>query len=156
MRICLGFRNENWKEWNFNGLDILVPGDFNTTVDEEGNTYIYPKGDTSVAASGKMPKDGFYFDAIVRQGKIDDNNLNVEDNQEEFNYLTEENIEYFKASLIKANQTGKGVVANIGGTSIGDISQVPAPFMKDPKGIRDIEEWYISTVTRKDYLHEIF
>ena len=25
-----------------------------------------------------------------------------------------------------------------------------------PKGIRDVEEWYVSTVTRQDYVHQIF
>ena len=38
----------------------------------------------------------------------------------------------------------------------GDIALVPAPFLKHPKGIRDIQKWYISTATRQDYLHEIF
>jgi uroporphyrinogen-III decarboxylase len=28
--------------------------------------------------------------------------------------------------------------------------------MKHPKGIRDIEEWYISTVARQDYVYQIF
>jgi uroporphyrinogen-III decarboxylase len=28
--------------------------------------------------------------------------------------------------------------------------------MKDPKGIRDVEEWYISTVLRKEYIKEVF
>jgi uroporphyrinogen-III decarboxylase len=42
------------------------------------------------------------------------------------------------------------------GTAFGDIAKVPAPWMKDPKGIRDIEEWYISTVTRRDYIKEVF
>jgi uroporphyrinogen-III decarboxylase len=33
---------------------------------------------------------------------------------------------------------------------------VPAPFLKHPKGIRDVEEWYISTLTRQDYVHAVF
>jgi uroporphyrinogen-III decarboxylase len=42
------------------------------------------------------------------------------------------------------------------GTAFGDIAHVPAPWLKDPKGIRDIEEWYISTVSRKEYIKEVF
>ena len=30
------------------------------------------------------------------------------------------------------------------------------PFLKHPKGIRDIEEWYVSTLTRPDYVHAVF
>jgi len=33
---------------------------------------------------------------------------------------------------------------------------VPAPFLKRPKGIRDISEWYLSTSSRRGYIHEVF
>jgi uroporphyrinogen-III decarboxylase len=42
------------------------------------------------------------------------------------------------------------------GTALGDIALVPAPFLKHPKGIRDIEEWYVSLATRREYVEEIF
>jgi hypothetical protein len=41
-----GFPAEHWKPWLFNGLEVLVPGDFNVTVDANGDTLIYPEGDT--------------------------------------------------------------------------------------------------------------
>jgi uroporphyrinogen-III decarboxylase len=47
-------------------------------------------------------------------------------------------------------------VANFGGMAFGDIALVPAPWLKHPKGIRDVEEWYVSTVTRFDYVYEVF
>jgi len=56
----------------------------------------------------------------------------------------------------RAKATGRAVIATFGGTAFGDIALVPAPFLKHPKGIRDIAEWYISTVTRRDYLHAVF
>ena len=63
-----GFDNRDWKPWNFNGLEVLVPEGFRTTVEpEKGGTLIYPKGDLSAPPSGHMPKDGFFFDAIIRQ-----------------------------------------------------------------------------------------
>jgi hypothetical protein len=152
-----GFPIENWKEWRLdNGLEVLVPGNFNTTIDSNGNTYIYPEGDTSVPPSGKMPKGGYYFDAIVRQEEFDEEELDPQDNLEEFKYVTEEDITHFKTSLEAAANTGRGVIANFGGTGLGDIALVPALSLKHPKGIRDIEEWYISTVIRQDYIHHIF
>jgi uroporphyrinogen-III decarboxylase len=54
------------------------------------------------------------------------------------------------------NGVEEGVVGGIGGTGLGDIALVPAPFLKHPKGIRDIQEWYMSTAIRRDYLHAIF
>jgi len=44
----------------------------------------------------------------------------------------------------------------IPGTAFGDIALVPAPYLKHPKGIRDIEEWYVSTAIRKDLVLAIF
>lgn len=152
-----GFPNENWKEWRLdNGLEVLVPEKFNITRDGQGNIYIYPEGDTGVPPSGRMPKGGYYFDAIIRQEEINDDILNPEDNLEEFTLISDQDIAYFKTSIEAAAATGRGVLANFGGTGLGDIALVPGPFMKHPKGIRDIEEWYVSTVMRKDYLHYIF
>jgi hypothetical protein len=152
-----GFRNENWKTWKMpDGLDVLVPGDFNTTTDENGNTFLYPKGDLSAPPSGVMPQGGFFFDAVIRQEPIDDSKLNPEDNVEEFGPVTAEDLAYFKKETQRAATTGRAVIANFGGTAFGDIALVPAPFLKHPKGIRDIEEWYVSTLTRQDYIHQVF
>jgi hypothetical protein len=59
-----GFPVDEWKPWRFNGLDVLVGKDFNTTVEASGDTLIYPGGDTTVAASGRMPRGGYFFDCI--------------------------------------------------------------------------------------------
>ena len=152
-----GIANENWKEWRLeSGQIVLVPEKFNTTVDCYGNTYIYPEGDTNIEPSGKLPKGGFYFDALIRQPEIDDNLLNPEENLEEFVPISEETVQYFKNKAIRAFETGKGIIANFGGTGLGDIALVPGPFLKNPKGIRDVTEWYISTLTRTDYIHKVF
>ena len=55
-----------------------------------------------------------------------------------------------------ARATGRAVIANFGGTALGDIALVPAPFLKHPKGIRDITEWYMSLKSRRDYVHQLF
>jgi uroporphyrinogen-III decarboxylase len=104
-----------------------------------------------------MPAGGFYFDTIVRQPPIDDAALDPQDNLEEFQYVTEDDLAYFRAEAIRLHEeTDKAILADFGGTAFGDISLVPAPFMKNPRGIRDITEWYISTITRQDYIHAIF
>ena len=36
------------------------------------------------------------------------------------------------------------------------IALVPGPWVKRPKGIRDVAEWYMSTVTREDYVTQVF
>ena len=83
-----GFPADNWKDWRLNGLEIEVPGNFNTTVDGKGDTLMYPEGDTSVPPSGRMPQGGYFFDAIVRQEPFQEETLNAEDNMEEFSAIT--------------------------------------------------------------------
>jgi len=152
-----GFPNENWKEWRLdNGLEVLVPEKFITVKDKNGNHMIYPQGNTDAAPSGRMPEGGFYFDSVIRQDKIDDDFLNPDDNLEEFRPIDDETINHFKNTIAAAAKTGRGVIANFGGTGLGDIALVPGPFMLNPKGIRDVEEWYVSTEIRRDYIHKIF
>jgi len=153
-----GFKNENWKPWElFDGTKVLVPGKFNTLQEKDGSFLQYPEGDTSVSAGARMPKNGYYFDTLIRQKPIDDNNLNVEDNLEEFKELPDEELKYFEKEADRLyKNTEFSIVANIGGTAFGDIAVVPGPSLKDPKGIRDIEEWYISLITRKSYIFELF
>jgi len=153
-----GFKNEGWKPWELpDGTPVLVPEMFNTKAEPDGTLFQYPEGDRSVPPSGRMPKGGFYFDAIRRQPPLDEDNLNPEDNMEEFKSITDEELAYFEQEVrCLYEETDKAIVANFGGTAFGDISMVPAPWLKHPKGIRDEEEWYISTITRPEYIHQVF
>jgi len=148
---------KDWKEyltpW---GQVVLVPGSFTVSVDENGDTLLYPQGDASVAPSAKMPKAAYFFDAVNRQEPLDESKLNPEDNVEEFTAIGAADLEYWKRVLPEAVQKGKGVLANFGGTGIGDIALVPGLNLKAPKGIRDVADWYMSTLMRPDYLHYIF
>jgi len=152
-----GIEQAGWREFRtFWDQVVLVPENFNTKLDSQGDLLIFPEGDTSVPASGKMPKTGFFFDAIIRQDPVDDGNLNPEYNLEEFSEIGDEDLEYWKATIEKACATGRAVVATFGGTAVGDIALVPAMNLKHPRGIRDVSEWYMSTLMRQDYLHEVF
>jgi hypothetical protein len=153
-----GFRNEGWRPWTFHdGTPLLVPEGFNTDPEPDGSVLLYPKGDRSVAPSGRMPAGGFYFDSIIRQSPIDENRLNPEDNMEEFTSISEEDLAYLQQEAERLyTQTDRAILANFGGTSFGDIALVPAMWLKHPKGIRDVSEWYMSTVSRRDYIWKVF
>jgi len=152
-----GFKNENWKTWRAGwGQELLVPGDFNVTSDGNGDTLIYPEGDTSVPPSGRMPKGFYFFDAIIRQPPIDEGKLNPEDNLEEFTPIADGYLAHLARAAPEAASKGRAVIAAFGGTGFGDVALVPGTFLKHPKGIRDVTEWYVSTRTRRDYLHTVF
>jgi hypothetical protein len=104
-----------------------------------------------------MPKDGYYFDSIIRQEPIDEATLDVRDNLEEFGPVSDEDLRYFADEAARLeSESDRAMIATFGGTAFGDIALVPAPWLKHPKGIRDIEEWYVSTVSRSDYIQELF
>ncbi len=157
-KTMFGFENRDFRPWTmFDGTPVLVPAAFNTEPDAAGDVLLYPEGDKSAPPSGRMPHGGFYFDAIVRQEPIDEARLNVEDNLEEFGPISDEDLDHFAREARRLHETSdRAILANFGGTAFGDIALVPAPWLKRPKGIRDVEEWYVSTIARFDYVYELF
>ena len=147
---------DGWKEWRTPwGQDVLVPGGFEVSMDGR-DVLTYPQGDRTAAPSARMPDGGYFFDAIIRQPPFHEDHLRLEDNLEEFSYFGDRELAYFHTSAEAIQDNGSAVFANFGGTGVGDIAVVAAPMLTDPKGIRDIEEWYVSTVTRREFVREIF
>jgi hypothetical protein len=157
-RTLFGFRNENWRPWTFfDGTPVLVPEGFNTDLQPSGELLMYPEGDKTVPASGKMPAGGFYFDSISRQKSIVEEQLDPEENLEEFGPISAADLAHFAGEADRLyRETDKAILANFGGTAFGDIALVPAPWLKNPRGIRDVAEWYMSTAARKGYVQKIF
>lgn len=154
-----GFKNEKWKPWRlFDGTPVLVPEGFNTEPDADGNIPMYPQGDRNVPPCARMPKDGFYFDALDRQERpLDWNKLDPKENVEEFGPISSEELEYYQREAERLyNQTDKAILANFGGTSFGDIALVPGLQLKHPRGIRGVKEWYLCHVRRPDYIYRVF
>ena len=154
-----GFYVENWKPFRTAwGQEILVPGGFETDTLPNGDTVIYPEGNRNAPASGRMPESSFFFDAIIRQDseEIDDDELNVEDNLQEFGPISEEDLDRFAAMVAEQQDNPRYLFGNFGGTALGDIALVPGLNLEQPRGIRDVTEWYISTSIRQDYLTELF
>lgn len=152
-----GFPLEDWKPWRmYDGLEVLVPGQFNVTLDENGDTLLYPQGDLSAPPSARMPNGGYFFDNIIRQEPIDDERLDPEDNLEEFSPVSEAELDHLERAARAAAASGRGAVASFGGTAFGDIALIPGAALKHPKGIRDVTEWYVSTRSRRDYVHQVF
>ncbi len=157
-----GFQNEGWKPWHMqSGIDVEVPKEFNTTVDENGTTYIYPKGDMSVPPSARMPKGGFYFDNITRTAEPFDmtrpNNNAKSDFKEDFALYTDEalrNIEERCTYLY--NNTDYGLIGGGALASIGDFAMIPGPGVKHPKGLRNLEEFMMAPYICPNYVKELF
>lgn len=157
-RTIFGFPNENWKPWITPwGQEVLVSEHFKTTTDKNGNTYIYPQGDTDAPASGHMPKTGYFFDTIERlDPDFDEDALKVEDNLEEFGLMTAEEEAYWKEQAAIWRGCDRAVSVHLNGTCLGDIALVPAPFLKNPKGVRGVADWYMTVADEEDFVMELF
>ena len=159
-RTMFGFRNDGaWKEWAiFDGTPVLVPTGFNTDPEPDGSILMYPEGDKSVAPSGHMPHNGFYFDAIVRQSEIDYDHLDPADNLQEFEPISDTDLEYFRCEADRLHrESERAIFADFGGTGFGDIALVPAAWLREqPRGIRAIEDWYMATAANQEYVYAVF
>ena len=153
-----GTEGRDWKEFTtFDDVPCLVPGALNLTRAPDGGWHMHPEGDTTVAPSGHMPDGGYFFDAVIRQDPVDDDRLDPADNTEEFGLFTAEDLAFYEAKKRWFTERADlGSILVIPGTAFGDIALVPAPWLKHPRGIRDVTEWYISTKTRRDYVREVF
>jgi uroporphyrinogen-III decarboxylase len=153
-----GIRGERWKPFTMHdGTTIEVPGDFNYTLDQDGAILMYAEGDVTEPPRAKMPSSGYFFDAIDTGSSADYDHLNPADNTEDFSLLSQDDVAYFAARAKKNyEETDYGIYMTLPGMAFGDIALVPATWMKHPKGIRGIEEWYMATLAYPDYIHQVF
>ena len=155
-----GFDNTPAKPFTMNdGTPVLVPDAFNTEYEPDGRLYLYACGDRNYPPAGVMPKNGFYFDATVRSAPVEDDDLlDPADNLEEFTVLTDDALRKIERETLELYEdTEYSIVgAGPGGTGLGDIAMVPGTMLRDPKGVRDIGDWYMSPLLRPDYVKEVF
>jgi uroporphyrinogen-III decarboxylase len=103
-----------------------------------------------------MPTRSYYFDNIEPAVEVDEERLDPADNLAEFGVFNEADVNFVVRSVEEGCRTGRAVILNMVGASLGDISQVPGTGLRHPKGIRRIEEWYISPLIRPDYVKAVF
>jgi len=153
-----GYPLEGWKPWRLHdGTPVLVPSDFNTQPEANGDILMYPGGDRSAAASGRMPAGGYYFDAVVRQLPLDATSLDPRDNTEEFVPVGGQELGWLRAQSERLFwDSDRAPVLGVCYTSFGDIALVPGLQVRNPRGIRDVEEWYVSMVARPGYIAQVF
>ncbi len=153
-----GVAFDDWKPWRtFDGTDVLVPKQFDYTVDNNGDLLISPRGDTSRPPRGRMPKDGYYFDIIPHQEPIDWDDLNPDEFAEQFQPFTDEMLEHLRktAEELYAN-TDYAILGGFGQGGLGDLPMVLAADMERPKGIRNFDDWMVAHVTHPEYIKGIF
>lgn len=138
------------------GQEVLIAQGIDLTPDRNNDVWLYPQGDRTAAPSAVLSDGCYFMNAIERCGEIDDSQMNPEDNLEEYGLVSDEELDRFAARVETAARTGRAVVASFGGSALGDVAFVPGVSLRNPKGIRSVAEWYISTLMRPDYIREVF
>lgn len=156
----IGVKNQNYKEWTLpQGITVGVPGDFNVTQDEDGSILAFAQGDMNYPPSAKMPTGAMYFDGIVRQENLEEKlewNA-IKDYEGQFDLLTDEELLYLeKTADDYYKNTEFSLVGSYGNGGLGDAFHIPAPWMKEVKGIRDVAQWFMALYLNPSYLSEQF
>ncbi len=152
-----GFKNEGWKPWRLqDGTEVRISKQFEYTEDTNGDILVHPKGDRSAQPSGRLPKGGYYFDAIVRQQPIDDDHLDPNDWAESFGEFDDEDLAHFEREATRIHEeTDYGLVMNFGQGGLGDVAFVPGENLIEPKGLRDPNLWYEYLLPESDCTRRI-
>ncbi|MGX8714362.1 MAG: uroporphyrinogen decarboxylase family protein [Lachnospiraceae bacterium] len=151
-----GHRGTDWKEWEYRGEPILIPGNATVHDDGKGGFYVYPEGDDSVAPSGHFPAGGYYFDNLTRTEPFDEDEANVEDNLEDYMLVSDEQIAFHKKHLERLKPYNRAIDVAPAYFGLGDANNIPGPNIKHPKGIRAIQDWYMAPLLYPEYVEEVF
>ncbi len=146
----------NWVEWLAPWGETVLVSDKFVTKQEGERIYTYADGDTNYPPTAVMALPSYFFDAIIYQDEIDDDNLNPQDNLAEYSEIDSSELLRYKQKIEELKKKPYSISANFGGTAFGDIAMIPGSMLKEKKGIRDIEEWYVSLAIRQDYIHKVF
>lgn len=150
-----GHVTTNWKEWTYRGIEVLIPADCTVHGDGNGGYYVYPMGDDSCPPSGHMPADGYYFDNLTRTPPFDEETADPEENAEEYKPVSDAQLNYHKTILQAVEPYHRAI--QVGPClGFGDANLIPGPSLKNPRGIRDIAEWYTAPLLYPDYVHAVF
>ena len=155
-----GYRNENYKSWNLpDGTEVKMGGGFQCTYGEDGSVYAYPEGDLTAAPSARMTKTGFYFDNIVRQEDLDAKEIwdGREDYKDQYSVFTDQDIKDIKEQVdYYWNHTEYSMIGNYWNGGIGDNLHFPGAWLKNPKGVRNIPDFFMYMNFEPDYFLEAF
>ena len=125
---------------------------------KDGDRFAYPQGDTTVAPSMHMPKDGYFYDCINRsKTTLDDYGNAKEEFKNSFSVISDEEADFYKKQVDELTEnTDFAVVSNCAFAGFGDAAFLPGAPLKEVSGVRNLEEWYMMHKIDPDYIFDVF
>lgn len=141
--VWFNIKRENYKPWKlFDGTPVLVPGDFNVEIDDEGNWLLHDGGTPKKPIVAKMPRNGYYFDDLKLIGSSNELQRPSLNSLREEYLLTEDELEFMakRASFLR-KETDKALISGFwiksGLGLIGSISDFLSLIALDKGYIRE-------------------
>jgi hypothetical protein len=155
----MGLSNRYTKPWTMpDGTPVLMSDNFEYDTGAKGDIFVYPCGDRAAPYSLHMPADGCFFDNLSRAPEVDEDNLTpVEDFKDNYKLVDDEDCLYWERESKRLHEeTDFAIMGVLGGMGLGDVAEIPGPFVKHPRGIRDIEGWLMAHLLYPDYVRAVF
>jgi uroporphyrinogen-III decarboxylase len=142
-------KRRNYKPWKlFDGTEVLMPGDFEVTVSDDGGWLLYQDGDPAKKVLAQMPKDGYYFDMLdsIRWNPEYKPPAIESLKNAAWRRLDQETLTYLqaKAANLRKNTDKALVLTNWGEAALG------------PPSVGSIPDWLTLLVTEPLYVTELF
>ena len=155
----VAYKNENWRPVKIHGMEFLVGEGFTYTQGEDGTLYLFSHSNPLSKPAARMPAKSYYFDHIQRQIPLgDDHDYNARvDYSDWYSVYSYESLRYFEDQTnYFYNNTDKAIIWNFGDGGFGDFFHVPAPWLEEPRGVRNFEDWMMLPFLEPEYVKEAF
>lgn len=141
-------KRRDYKPWKlFDGTQVLMPGNFSVEVTPDGDWLLYEDGDPGKPVTGRMPKNGFYFDKhTITSWDYDYVPPSIESLRKSgWRRLNEATLTYLqgKAHTLR-NATDKALVLTNWGEAV-----------MGPPMVGSLTEWLVLMVSEPDYVQEL-
>lgn len=70
--------------------------------------------------------------------------------------MSPEEENYWREQAEAWRGSERAISVHLNGTCLGDIALVPAPFLKHPKGVRGVADWYMLSADEPEFLQRLF
>jgi uroporphyrinogen-III decarboxylase len=103
-----------------------------------------------------MPANGFYFDNLMHSPPFDEDHMDPMEQAEDSQVASDEMIEFHKHKMAVYKSENRAIQVSPGYFGLGDANNIPGPNVKNPKGIRDLTEWYMAPLLYPEYVNKVF
>ena len=141
------------------GIPALVSKNSEWDLLPDGSVVMYPRGDRSVPPSLHMLSDGMYFDNITeRIPAFDEDNLQpLEDFKDDFGLISGEIAAHLQIESKRLfTDTSYAIVGQFPGAMFGDTGLNPGPGIRQPRGIRKMDDWLMAHLLHPEYLEAVY